>query len=190
MDHVYPNYKSLDPNTTSLLDLTPSQSDAIIAIGDGSFGDYILDTSDLDFLADFDTILIGSEANPLVFDLGAAYFQGSLIFEGDASNGTLSAVGSGIDAAVEVGNFEAGAGDATFGMFIDANGKVAFEAQGSLFSNLPSDLELSASSVVLKLNETDVVMTGYTLSVNGGSYSFSDVPAGATSDFGSYQTDF
>ncbi|MEO0510569.1 MAG: LEPR-XLL domain-containing protein, partial [Verrucomicrobiota bacterium] len=190
LEFIYPDYLTLDPTTTSVLDLTPTANpSALIGIGEGAIGDFTLDVGDLDFISDFDQILIGNESNPFSFNLGVVAYEGSLAFEGDDVSGTLTAIGDGIDASIKAGDFQIGVSDASFGLFIDADSKIALEAIGTLDSDLPSGLELSADSVVLKLNETDDVLTGQALSVAGSNFTFSEMPAAGTAPFVEVQVD-
>jgi hypothetical protein len=137
LEFIFPDYLSLSPDTTPILDLTPtSDLTAVIGIGEGTGGDYNLDAADLEFLSDFDQVVIGSASTPFSFDLGAVYYKGGLSFQGDAVNGTLTAIGNGIEAGIQVGDFRVGVSNASFGMFIDGTGKVVLEARGTLFSSM------------------------------------------------------
>ncbi|MDQ8195966.1 LEPR-XLL domain-containing protein, partial [Coraliomargarita sp. SDUM461004] len=109
--------------------------------------------------------------------LDSVYLRGNFAFGADGVLNTLSAVGSDIEGGLVVGAYTVGVEEASFGLFFDATGKLALEAEGSIFSDLPGDITLGADSVLLKVNETSQDMTGEVLLVGGDNYTFSELPA-------------
>ena len=150
-------------------------TDELIEIGLLSYTFSNLEAS-IDLLA---VNVVGLEARLL----DAVYLRGDFAFGADGDLNTLTAVGSGIEAGLAVGSYGVGVVNASFGLFFDSAGKVAFEAQGTLFSDLPGDISLSADTVILKVNETSEVMTGVVLSVADADYTFNELPAASPDAF-------
>ncbi|MFO8027181.1 MAG: LEPR-XLL domain-containing protein, partial [Opitutales bacterium] len=72
LEHIHPDSDSLSPEDTPVLTLNPSELGAVIGLGDGASGDYILTDADLEFLSAFEQVIIGGENAHHTFHIGDA----------------------------------------------------------------------------------------------------------------------
>ena len=102
---------------------------------------------------------------------------GDFYFEKDGT--AMRVVARGASALVAAGSFNIGVQQANLGLSITAAGRI-LEATGALSAELGDALQLSASQITLRLNDTDADASGLAISAGGESYAFgADFAAGA-----------
>src|SRR5690606_10172191 len=90
----------------------------------------------------------------------------------------MSVVARNASALVSAGSFQLGLTQGQLGLSITAAGRI-LEASGALHAQLGSDLQMSASSITLRMNDTADDAEGMTVEAAGETYAFEeDITAG------------
>ena len=105
---------------------------------------------------------------------GFASITGDIGF--DMSGSDVLAVASDVTATMTVGSFSAGVAGGTLGLVAKANDTTALEARGGVALSGGGFASATATSALVRYNDTNAAYTAQTVSVGGVTYTFEDLP--------------